>query len=434
MKGVLLMQLELGKFFIKDVQFADKTFIEKGTLYVNKYELQEYLKEDHNIQDVDIELARPGESVRIVPIKDIVQPRYKVKGGGQVFPGFIGGMETVGEGVTHVLEGCAVTTTGKIVNFQEGIIDMSGPGAEYNSFSKMNIVAPLITPIPGLDKHAHEATVRLAGLKAAAYLAEASKNLIPDEVEKLEYDPITEATKKYPDLPKVAYVYMIQCQGLMHDTYVYGLNVKGILSTLISPLEVLDGAIVSGNCAAPCHKNATIHHQNNPVIMEFLRRHGKELCFVGVILSHESTMLDYKKRAAFYTSNLAKMIGAEGAIITEEGGGNPETDLMLNCQNLERLGIKTVLITDEYAGRDGRSQGLADVTPEADAVITCGNGNELITLPPMEKTIGSLESVEIITGGFSGSLNPDGSITVEIASIMGSLCELGFERLTTKLR
>jgi len=52
----------------------------------------------------------------------------------------------------------------------------------------------------------------------------------------------------------------------------------------------------------------------------------------------------------------------------------------------------------------------------------------------MEKTIGSLESVEIITGGFSGSLNPDGSITVEIASIMGSLCELGFERLTTKLR
>ena len=37
----------------------------------------------------------------------------------------------------------------------------------------------------------------------------------------------------------VIYAYMIQSQGLMHDTYVYGLNVKGILSTLISPLEVL---------------------------------------------------------------------------------------------------------------------------------------------------------------------------------------------------
>lgn len=107
---------------------------------------------------------------------------------------------------------------------------------------------------------------------------------------------------------------------------------------------------------------------------------------------------------------------------------------MLNCKLLEKSGIKTVLITDEYAGRDGRSQGLADITAEADAVITNGNGNELITLPPMERTIGFLESVEIITGGFSGSLNPDGSITVELASIMGSLCELGYERLTTRLK
>lgn len=428
------MQLELGKIKIKDVQFADKTFIDKGTLYINKQELQEYLKEDTNIQDVDIELARPGESVRIIPIKDIVQPRYKVKGSGQVFPGFIGGLETVGEGLTHVLEGCAVATSGKIVNFQEGIIDMSGPGADYNSFSKMNIVVPLITPIPGLDKHTHEATVRLAGLKAAAYLGKASKDLEPDEKEIFTYNPIIEAAQLYPDLPRVAYVYMIQCQGLMHDTYVYGLNVKGILSTLISPTEVLDGAVVSGNCAAPCHKNATIHHQNNPVIMDLLRRHGKELCFIGVILTNESTMLADKKRGAFYTQNLAKIIGAQGAIITEEGGGNPETDLMLNCKNLEQAGIKTVLITDEYAGRDGRSQGLADVTPEADAVITNGNGNQLVTLPPMEKIIGSLESVEIITGGFSGSLHPDGSITVEIASIMGSCCELGYERLTTRLK
>lgn len=428
------MQLEVGKIHIKDLAFSDRTYIEDGVLYVNKRELQDYLKEDQNIKDVNIEFARPGESVRIVPIKDIVQPRYKVEGKGQVFPGFISDVETVGQGKTHILENCAVVTSGKIVNFQEGIIDMSGPGAEYNSFSKMNNVVLLITPKEGLDKHTHEATVRVAGLKAAAYLGKASKDLIPDETEKFIYDPIMKAGTLYPDLPKVAYVYMIQSQGLMHDNYIYGLDAKGILSTLISPTEVIDGAIVSGNCAAPCHKNATIHHLNNPVILELLRRHGKDLCFVGVIITNESTMLMDKKRGANYTEKLAKIIGAEGAIITEEGGGNPETDLMLICKNLEEAGIDTVLITDEYAGRDGRSQGLADVTPEANAVITNGNGNELITLPPMEKVLGSLDSVEIITGGFDGSLHSDGSITVEIASIMGSLCELGYERLTTRLK
>jgi glycine reductase len=168
--------------------------------------------------------------------------------------------------------------------------------------------------------------------------------------------------------------------------------------------------------------------------MDLLRRHGKELCFAGVILTNESTMLADKRRGAFYSTKLARILGAQGAIISEEGGGNPETDLMLNCKHLEQAGIKTVLVTDEYAGRDGRSQGLADVTPEADAVITNGNGNQLVTLPAMDRVIGSLESVKIITGGSSGSINADGSITVEIAGIMGSCCELGFENLTTRLK
>jgi sarcosine reductase len=428
------MQLQIEKFKIKDVQFADNTYLKSGILYINKLELAEYLKEDSNIENVDVDIARPGESVRIVPIKDIVQPRYKVEGQGQVFPGIMGEVETVGEGITNVLEDCAVVTCGKIVNFQEGIIDMSGPGSEYNSFSKMNLVVPLITPIPGLDKHKHEETVRLAGLKTAIYLAKTSVRLKSDETEVFQFDSFGEAFRKYPDLPRIAYVYMIQSQGLMHDNYIYGLNAKGILPTLISPTEVLDGAIVSGNCAAPCHKNATIHHQNNPIIYELLRRHGKDLCFAGVIITNESAMLADKKRGAYYVQNLAKMIEADGAIISEEGGGNPETDLMLNCKNLENQGIKTVLVTDEYAGRDGRSQGLADVTQEADAVISNGNGNELVHLPAMKKVIGDISTVEIITGGFSGGLHEDGSISVEIASIMGSLCELGFERLTTKLR
>ena len=285
------MKLTLNKFHVQDIQFAEASSFCHGVLYINKAELAEYLMEDTNIHSVDFDIARPGESVRIVPIKDVVQPRYKQSGTGQVFPGFVGDVETVGNGETNVLEDCAVATSGKIVAFQEGIIDMSGPGAEFNSFSNMNILVPLIFPVEGLDKHTHEATVRIAGLKTAAYMAKTTLGLEPDEREVFEHESILEMGRKYPDLPKVVYVDMVQCQGLMHDTYVYGLNVKGILSTMIGPLEVLDGAIISGNCAAPGHKNATIHHENNPIILDLLRRHGKELCFVGVLLSNESAML-----------------------------------------------------------------------------------------------------------------------------------------------
>ena len=428
------MKLTLNKFYVKDIQFADESSYKDGVLYICKRELAEYLMEDSNIAAVDFDIARPGESVRIIPIKDVIQPRYKQSGTGQVFPGYVGSVETVGNGETNVLETCCVATSGQIVAFQEGIIDMSGPGADFNSFSKMNILVPLITPVPDLHKHVHEATVRIAGLKTAAYMAKQTLNLEPDQTETFEHESILEMGVKYPNLTKVAYVDMVQCQGLMHDTYVYGLNVKGILSTMIDPLEILDGAIVSGNCAAPGHKNATIHHENNPIVLDLLRRHGKDICFVGVLLSNESAMLNEKKRAAYYTSNLSELLGVDGVIVSEEGGGNPETDLMLNCKFHEHKGIKTVLVTDEYCGRDGSSQGLADVTPEADAVVTNGNGNQFVTLPKMDKVIGNQENVRIITGGNSESINADGTVSVEIAAIMGSCCEMGYEHMMTKLR
>ena len=428
------MKLTLNKFHVKDIQFAEKSSFEGGVLYIDKAELAEYLLKDSNISSVDFDIARPGESTRIIPIKDVIQPRYKKSGTGQIFPGFVGDVETVGNGETNVLEDCCVATSGKIVAFQEGIIDMSGPGAEFNSFSKMNILVPLIQPIEGLDKHTHEATVRIAGLKTAAYMAKQTLELEPEQTQSFEHETILEMGVKYPDLPKVIYVDMVQCQGLMHDTYVYGLNVKGILSTLISPLEVFDGAIVSGNCAAPGHKNATIHHENNPIILDLLKHHGKDICFVGVLLSNESAMLKEKMRAAYYTSNLSRIIGVDGIIASEEGGGNPETDLMLNCKFHEQKGIKTVLVTDEYCGRDGASQGLADVTPEADAVVTNGNGNQFVVLPKMDKIIGDIEAARVITGGNANSIGDDGTLSVEIAAIMGSCCEMGYEHMTTRLR
>ena len=70
----------------------------------------------------------------------------------------------------------------------------------------------------------------------------------------------------YPDLPKVGYVHMLQSQGLLHDTYYYGVDAKQMVPTFMYPTEIMDGAIVSGNCVAPCDKVTTFHHFHNPVI------------------------------------------------------------------------------------------------------------------------------------------------------------------------
>jgi glycine reductase len=228
----------------------------------------------------------------------------------------------------------------------------------------------------------------------------------------------------------VAYVYQLQSQGLLHDTYVYGVDAKRIIPTIISPTEVMDGAIVSGNCVSACDKNTTYVHQNNPVIEELYARHGKDINFVGVIITNENVTLADKERSSDYTAKLAEYLGLDGVIITEEGFGNPDTDLIMNCKKIEGKGIKTVLITDEYAGRDGASQSLADADVKADAVVTAGNANEEIVLPPMKKIIGLSDTATIIAGGSQKSLRDDGSIEIELQAITGATSEVGFTRMS----
>ncbi len=49
---------------------------------------------------------------------------------------------------------------------------------------------------------------------------------------------------------------MLQTQGLLHDTYVYGIDARSF-RTIIHPNETMDGAIVLvSNCVSACDKNS----------------------------------------------------------------------------------------------------------------------------------------------------------------------------------
>ncbi len=424
------MKLDLAKLQVKDIRWGDESSFAEGVLTVNREELRELLMQDPDLGDVRFEIVRPGESVRIIPVKDVIQPRCKLEGAGEVFPGFVGDVETVGEGTTRVLEGVGVVTCGRVLGFQEGIIDMSGPGAEYTPFSaNCNLVVVLDTP-EEMEKHHCEACYRLAGLKTAHYLAAVTKELEAEETETVGWGTVTETSVEMEGLPRVGYLYMLQSQGLLHDTYVYGVDAKKILPTLLSPTEVMDGAIVSGNCVSACDKNSTYAHQNNPVIAGLLEKHGREIDFVGCIITNENVTLRDKKRSSSFAVKLARLLGLDGVVISEEGFGNPDADLIMNCSKAEQAGIRTVLITDEFAGADGASQSLADAAQEADAVVSAGNANEVILLPPMERVIGFVEAADIIAGGSDHSLKEDGSIEVELQAITGATSELGLTRLS----
>ena len=413
--------------------------------HINTDDVIAQLKSDLNVKDVKIDIARPGESVRIIPVKDVIEPRLSLIPEYQVFPGVLYGWDPdqarIPSGAIASLCGMVVTTVGSIVGFQEGLIDMSGPGAEYSLFSGKHHLVLDITVREGITRHDHEKTVRLAGLKASDFLARQALHAdLPWDSEDTLVNPDppgsheTRASANPRELPRIAYLYMLQTQGLLHDTYYCGWDAKKMLPRMIVPSEVLFGAIVSGNCVSACDKNTTYHHQNNPIVLELLRGHGKQWNFVGCVITNENVTLSDKQRSSTMAADLIASLHPAGVIVSKEGFGNPDADLMMNCSKIEAHGIKTVLLTDEFAGQAGASQSLVDTHPSADAIVSTGNANEVIVLPPREKVIGDDRVITQLAGGSSKCRFPDGSLAVELQVLIGSTNQLGMERISSRFK
>ena len=118
------MKLELRKYKVRDAVFGSASALANGILTVNREEIQSLLNRDRFFDSVCVDIARPGEAVRIVHIMDAVQPRMKIEGGASPFPGALGVVEMAGRGKTNLLDGVAVLQTGARQGIQEGIVDI----------------------------------------------------------------------------------------------------------------------------------------------------------------------------------------------------------------------------------------------------------------------------------------------------------------------
>ena len=138
--------------------------------------------------------------------------------------------------------------------------------------------------------------------------------------------------------------------------------------------------------------------QNHPLVMGLYRSHRKQLNFVGMIVERIRFETHHGKEViAQNTMRMAKALHAEGALVSWLGSGNAFVDVMLTVQACERAGIKTVLVTYEYGGKDGVDSPLLYYVPEANAVISTGSRDRWLELPPPDRAVGPNESIQILT-------------------------------------
>jgi glycine reductase complex component B subunit alpha and beta len=408
------MKLRLESYRVTALRFGSQTAFQDGTLTINGEEIGE-LAHDHTfIADVKVESVSPGEEARIIHVLDALEPRVKVGGDTVAFPGFLGPARTVGDGVTRRLSGLAVLEsaqlpepTGGILEVNEGIIDMSGPGAPLCACSNTHNVVLLFTPRPGATNQAFEAAIRLGALRASRHLAETLLGAgAPDEIETFELGSAD------PDLPRVAYVDQVQQQGFLVQTFLYGQSVESLVPTILHPNEYFDGAIVSGNYRSMM-KVPTWLRLNHPVIRALYRHHRRDLNFVGVILcrGHHNDH-QAKERNGYMVANVARLLGTQGALMTLEGTGNTWVDFMQSVKALEGSGVRTVQIVHELGGVEGKDWPIVDYTPEADAIVTGGGADRRFALPAMKRVVGGTEVVFSSNEGWGQRLSATDRLTV----------------------
>ena len=389
------MRLEMGTFPIHDVVFGSHTRWQDGRLEIDRDSIVDLILHDPRIATAELELAKPGESVRIWPVRDVIEPRIKVEGPGVVYPGICGRpITTVGQGRTHRLAGMGVTEVSG-VNWHEAggdyveiFLDMSGPWAELIPMSALINVCVVVEPDPALGNEAQNLAVHNAALVVSDRLAAAVQDLHPPEREVFELRPVDHA------LPKVIYIQCIHSpqamSGSLHTfcTTTYGLT-QLTPPWLFHPNEILDGAI-TGPYRTALAMSWTV--ANNPVLLDLYRRHGVDWNFLGVIaLRTEWTTQHEKQLMANQTAKLAQMLGAQGAIVTWDAGGNEFIEVIRTIQACERLGIKTVFLTSEDDATGGAPTMLEPLR-EADAIVSTSffktRTLEVPELPAVQRVIG----------------------------------------------
>lgn len=242
---------------VKRVTFGDNSSYQNGLLTVSKEELSAAaLKNTDGKYAFDIDVCCPGEKTRIVHITDAIKPSYKPDAA--AFPGWTEGENKCGQGETVQLENLCLLQTFAYPGIQEGIVDMSGEGAKYSLFSKkINLVMSVKLLDTAIEKPVLAKDLVRMQTQAAEYLASIAKDACEKKIEINNPQPSS--------LPRVGYAYFVQAQGPLRNVFMYGKECVNMKATYLSPAEIIDGALVSGNYIIACQKNPTITIRKTPL-------------------------------------------------------------------------------------------------------------------------------------------------------------------------
>ena len=217
------VRLEIAHHVVSDIRLSDSCKLENGILSVGRRQIETLMSPGIRLEELAI--CKPGQSVRIAPVLDVVEPRAKEEATAAAFQGFFAkDSSSSGHGRTHALKGVAVVGVAELPGVQEGLIDMQAdadsvqpvrPDLEHRAAFRQaasDIRAPGRCGYPGIHR---------SGWRSSWAPWRSAWN--PTGSIRLEW-PLPESR-----LPKAALVYFVQSQGDLRRTYLNGQPLDAML-------------------------------------------------------------------------------------------------------------------------------------------------------------------------------------------------------------
>jgi len=332
---------------ITEIKLAEETKIEGTTLYLRDPETlcKEAVKLEDLVEGMKLEIITPDKYDTFSETIMDVQPIATKEEG------------ELGEGITRVIDGVVVLLTGTDANgvqigefgSSEGELEKNimwgRPGAPDRGDILIKIEA-IIAAGANMERPGP-----LAAHKAADYVTEEIRQALKKADESLVVNENEISQYRRSGNKKVLLIKEIMGQGAMHDNLILPIEPAGIvggkanvdlgnLPVMLSPTEVLDGAIHALTCIGPASKENTRHYFREPLILKAME--DEEIDLVGVIFVGSPQANSEK----FYVSKrLGMMIEAmtiDGAIVTTEGFGNNHIDFASHIEEIGKRGISVV--------------------------------------------------------------------------------------------
>lgn len=410
-----------------------------GRLILDPTEVAAMVEADGRIRDARVHVVQPGDDVRLVHVLDVVQPIARLNGGKQaVFPGILTPPDEVGMGPILRVNGLKVTVLGVIpavdsfFTQQEGILEMGAGSADLSPLTREPHVVLDLAADPDLEPMAAAEAYRNAALVVAKYVGEfAAGNGRREGV--LADVPSVSGPVSHPERPlRLIHICEVSAFGSLFDTLIVGRSARGMLPTILSPHAMAGGAVVSADYHYAGQRNYTCYYQANPVEHAIKAAVPGRFEFLGTVVLPVGGDDTRKRAAAAFAAHLAQLSGAEGAVVTAVAGGNAHLDVMFAVRECERRGIAAVLSIVEMAGPTGSDPGMVDTVPEADLMVSTGNREEQVFLPPPGSVLGG---TNLLDGPREegGGKRAAGELRVPLRTIVGSNNQMGAWRIGATL-